>query len=81
METDDNKTPKVPATTPPIAPTEPSPIPVDFDNPAFEESNTKNDVSSPVYYCPMHCEGDKTYSQPGNCPICGMKLVTDDIPK
>ncbi len=28
-----------------------------------------------VFYCPMHCEGDKTYSNPGDCPICGMPLV------
>lgn len=27
------------------------------------------------YYCPMHCEGDKTYAEPGNCPVCGMRLV------
>ncbi|HQW70472.1 MAG: copper-translocating P-type ATPase [Saprospiraceae bacterium] len=27
------------------------------------------------YYCPMHCEGDKTYDVPGDCPICGMDLV------
>ncbi|QOJ02879.1 MAG: hypothetical protein HRU71_04975 [Planctomycetia bacterium] len=27
------------------------------------------------YACPMKCEGDKTYSQPGNCPKCGMALV------
>jgi Cu2+-exporting ATPase len=26
------------------------------------------------YYCPMHCEGDKIYDQPGNCPVCGMNL-------
>ena len=26
------------------------------------------------YYCPMHCEGDKTYNKPGNCPVCGMNL-------
>ena len=26
------------------------------------------------YYCPMHCEGDKTYDKPGNCPVCGMNL-------
>lgn len=31
--------------------------------------------SSGVYYCPMHCEGDKTYDKPGNCPVCGMDLV------
>lgn len=28
------------------------------------------------YYCPMHCEGDKTYNEPGDCPVCGMHLVT-----
>jgi Cu+-exporting ATPase len=27
------------------------------------------------YYCPMHCEGNKTYDKPGNCPVCGMNLV------
>lgn len=26
------------------------------------------------YYCPMHCEGDKTYAEPGECPVCGMFL-------
>ena len=26
------------------------------------------------YYCPMHCEGEKLYDKPGNCPICGMNL-------
>src|SRR5690606_32012104 len=29
------------------------------------------------YYCPMHCEGDKTYDQPGDCPVCGMDLVEE----
>ena len=28
-----------------------------------------------VYYCPMRCEGDKTYDKPGDCPVCGMDLV------
>jgi heavy metal translocating P-type ATPase len=27
------------------------------------------------YYCPMHCEGEKTYDQPGDCPVCGMDLI------
>ncbi|MEP3998894.1 MAG: HAD-IC family P-type ATPase, partial [Ekhidna sp.] len=30
-----------------------------------------------VFYCPMHCEGEKTYSQPGDCPVCGMDLVEE----
>ncbi len=27
------------------------------------------------YYCPMYCEGDKTYDAPRDCPVCGMHLV------
>lgn len=27
------------------------------------------------YYCPMFCEGDKTYPENVGCPICGMDLV------
>ncbi|MCG2793632.1 MAG: copper-translocating P-type ATPase [Weeksellaceae bacterium] len=30
---------------------------------------------SSVYYCPMECEGDKLYFQPGRCPVCNMFLV------
>ncbi|MEZ4810623.1 MAG: heavy metal translocating P-type ATPase [Allomuricauda sp.] len=30
-----------------------------------------------VFYCPMQCEGDKTYDQPGDCPVCGMDLVEE----
>ena len=33
--------------------------------------------STGVYYCPMRCEGDKTYEQPGDCPVCGMHLVKE----
>src|SRR5690606_20948051 len=32
-------------------------------------------TGSGVYYCPMHCEGEKTYDKPGDCPVCGMDLV------
>ncbi|HHS96238.1 MAG TPA: copper-translocating P-type ATPase, partial [Phaeodactylibacter sp.] len=28
-----------------------------------------------VFYCPMHCEGDKTYDSNVGCPVCGMDLV------
>lgn len=27
-----------------------------------------------VYQCPMKCEGDKTYTKPGKCPVCNMNL-------
>lgn len=30
-----------------------------------------------IYYCPMHCEGTKTYNKPGDCPVCGMHLVEE----
>lgn len=36
---------------------------------------SSNSEGSGVFYCPMHCEGDKTYDHPGDCPICGMDLV------
>lgn len=30
------------------------------------------------YYCPMHCEGDKTYDSIGDCPVCGMHLKKEE---
>lgn len=30
-----------------------------------------------VFYCPMHCEGDKTYNTLQDCPVCGMDLVEE----
>ncbi|WP_106791382.1 heavy metal translocating P-type ATPase [Aquimarina sp. Aq78] len=30
-----------------------------------------------VFYCPMHCEGDKTYNALQDCPVCGMDLVEE----
>ncbi len=30
-----------------------------------------------TFYCPMHCEGDKTYDEADNCPVCGMDLVEE----
>lgn len=34
-------------------------------------------ITGATYYCPMHCEGDKTYDKPGDCPVCGMSLVME----
>ncbi|MGE5317050.1 MAG: copper-transporting P-type ATPase [Chloroflexota bacterium] len=43
---------------------------------------TVNEQEKPVggdrYYCPMRCEGDKTYDQPGDCPVCGMHLKKEE---
>ncbi|MFA5820033.1 MAG: copper-translocating P-type ATPase [Bacteroidales bacterium] len=30
------------------------------------------------YFCPMKCEGEKVYDQPGDCPVCNMHLVPVD---
>ncbi|MFA9190893.1 heavy metal translocating P-type ATPase [Flavobacterium sp. FZUC8N2.13] len=36
-------------------------------------------VTAGKYYCPMFCEGDKVYDEPGSCPVCGMDLVTIEV--
>lgn len=30
-----------------------------------------------TFYCPMHCESEKTYDKSGDCPVCGMDLVEE----
>jgi hypothetical protein len=41
-----------------------------------ENQNTGNQpIAGTKYYCPMKCEGEKTYDQPGLCPVCNMHLV------
>lgn len=34
----------------------------------------KSAIPEGAYYCPMYCEGEKTYEEPGECPACGMDL-------
>ena len=41
------------------------------------EKKNRNEKGNGVWYCPMHCEGDKTYDKPGDCPVCGMDLVEE----
>ncbi len=43
--------------------------------PARLQKPSMSETGTGVFYCPMHCEGDKTYNKPGNCPVCGMDLV------
>jgi Cu2+-exporting ATPase len=38
---------------------------------------TFNGIGTGTFYCPMHCEGDKTYDKSGDCPVCGMDLVEE----
>ena len=35
---------------------------------------TRVEETAEQYACPMKCEDDKTYSNPGDCPVCGMAL-------
>jgi len=49
---------------------------------AVADQHAAHDATTPsasvplaaMYYCPMKCEGEKTYDQPGRCPVCNMKL-------
>jgi Cu2+-exporting ATPase len=34
-----------------------------------------------AYKCPMNCEGDKTYTKAGKCPVCNMNLAKADTKK
>jgi P-type Cu+ transporter len=38
-------------------------------------AHNKVENGNGVFYCPMNCEGEKTYDKPGNCPVCGMDLI------
>jgi len=39
-------------------------------------SDIRSSNAEGLYDCPMRCEGDKKYDQPGRCPVCGMHLVS-----
>ena len=48
------------------------------DIPAQKKTLEKRvEITSGVYYCPMHCEGEKTYDKMRDCPVCGMDLVAE----
>lgn len=44
---------------------------------ASAKKQQPKDKGTGTFYCPMHCEGDKTYEKPGDCPVCGMDLVEE----
>lgn len=44
-------------------------------NSKHDKTHAHESKSEGNYYCPMHCEGDKTYDKPGDCPVCNMHLV------
>lgn len=39
------------------------------------DSHEHGEGEAMAYHCPMECEGDKTYTEEGTCPVCGMDLV------
>ena len=39
-----------------------------------DKENTEQNSEGGIYQCPMKCEGDKTYKEPGQCPVCNMDL-------
>lgn len=42
-----------------------------------KQKSQPNSNDTGTFYCPMHCEGDKIYNKPGDCPVCGMDLVEE----
>lgn len=47
------------------------------DNSTSAKKQKPKGKGTGTFYCPMHCEGDKTYGKPGDCPACGMDLVEE----
>lgn len=47
------------------------------EKPHHKEKKKPAGNGTGTFYCPMHCEGDKTYEKPGDCPVCGMDLVEE----
>lgn len=40
-----------------------------------QSAESRKPTAESGYYCPMFCEGDKTYPENVGCPVCGMDLV------
>ena len=49
----------------------------DHQNSKAEKKEQPMGKGTGVFYCPMHCEGDKIYDKSGDCPVCGMDLVEE----
>ena len=47
----------------------------DYHHPS--QLHTPEGKGTGKFYCPMQCEGDKMYDEPGDCPVCGMDLVEE----
>ncbi len=40
----------------------------------YQNHQKGDSYSKTVFYCPVKCEGDKTYDVAGNCPVCNIQL-------
>lgn len=53
--------------------------------PTYSSTNLPESFKDHIgnYYCPMFCEGDKTYDEKTDCPVCHMHLeeITEDLVK
>ena len=49
----------------------------EYKHPKQITKKTYKGNATGTFYCPMHCEGDKTYDKSGDCPVCGMDLVEE----
>ena len=53
--------------------------------PTYSSTNLPESFKDNIgnYYCPMFCEGDKTYDEKTDCPVCHMHLeeITEDLVK
>ncbi len=46
-----------------------------FQNPLGLNKGKPKVDGNGIFYCPMHCEKERTYDQAGSCPVCGMDLI------
>lgn len=43
-------------------------------NNVSEDSHSHEEVAKSEFVCPMECEGEKSYTEAGECPVCKMEL-------
>jgi len=60
-----------------ISPKEKTSKEKDSVKPDKPKGGHKHSSGTGTFYCPMHCEDEKTYDKPGDCPVCGMDLVEE----
>lgn len=47
------------------------------DDTMEQEGTEQMEATQASFYCPMKCEGEKTYTENVGCPVCGMDLVEE----